>query len=524
MTPRQATGLGVRAFPNSRISAAFNLRTRRGAVGKIVETFAPRYLGKHRDALKQTKTRSRHGSRLLLAVVYLHLLLVTAGCHLPQVCCDPGYVSREIVCRASVTMERVPPCTETLPAGVVLEDGLDEGEAVATGLANNSLFQAALAQLGMAGGDAVQASLLANPQVLIYFPAGLKQGQYTLYAPIESYFLRPTRVKIANREYRRIGDQLVQNGLNVARDIRLAYADLALVAAQTRLAAEAVGIRQGIAELTLDRFKDGDISELETITSKVDALNARAIDGVQRQNKLISQARLASLIGIPSLDKMLEPTELSTISLPEWNEQQLIDTALACRPDYHGARWLVAAASERSKLSRWLFWRVDSVLDVRQDPDRLRAGTGLRFDLPIFNRNQGGIVRADWELHAAQHARDAIRDQIYQDVRVAYHQLNQAQANLQILERDVLPNLSEAIDIAEKGFTDGGTDYLLVLQTTTQYLDARARILDQRALLLRAVAELERSVGRSLDVAPLDVEQMLIQTAPVNDAGIGIAE
>ena len=452
----------------------------------------------------------------LWASVSCVVLVVHLGCKAPQVCCNPCYVSNEIECRTSVDVAKVPPCSEVLPAGVILEDGLDEAEAVATGLANNSLFQAALAQLGMAGGDSVQANLIANPQVLMFFPSGAKEGQTTIYAPIESYFLRPARVKVANREYRRIGDQLVQNGLNVARDIRLAYVELALVTEQSRLATEAVEIRQSIADLTRARFNDGDISELETIASKVDALNAKAINGVQKQNISISQSRLASLIGIPTLDTQLEPTMLDSISTPDLNEQQLIETAMACRPDYHAARWSVAAASERSKLSRWLFWRADSVVDVRHGTDYARTGTGLRFDLPIFNRNQGGILRADWELNAAMHTRDAIRDQIYQDVRVAYRQLNQAQANLKILESEVLPNLSEAVGIAEKSFADGGTDYLLVLQTTTQYLDARARILDQRAALRRAIAELERSVGRSLNAAPLDIPRMLSQTAPVD--------
>ena len=444
------------------------------------------------------------------------LLLPATGCKSPGVCCNPRFVADGIFCRTSIIVEKVQPCSEVLPPGVVLEDGLDEVEAVATGLANNSLFQAALAQLGMAGGDAVQASLIANPQVQLYFPSGAKEGQYTIYAPIESYFLRPARVKVANREYRRIGEQLVQNGLNVARDIRLAYIDLALVTEQSRLATEAVEIRQGIADLTRDRFKDGDISELETIASKVDALNAKAINGVQQQNVSISRARLVSLLGIPTVDTTLEPTSLETINVPDLNEQQFIETALACRPDYHAARWAVAAASQRSHLSRWIFWRADGVVDVRHGQDYTRTGTGLRFDLPIFNRNQGGILRADWELNATMHNRDAIRDQIYQDVRVACRQLSQAKANLTILETEVLPNLSEAIGIAKKGFEDGGTDYLLVLQTTTLYLEARARILDQRAVLKRAVAELERSVGRSLDAPPLDVPQMLSETAPVD--------
>ena len=453
------------------------------------------------------------------------LLLAVPCCKAPTASCDPSYVTKAVSWRTDASVEKVQPCSEVIPAGVILEDGLDETEAVATGLSNNSLFQAALAQLGMAGGDAVQASLIANPQVVLYFPSGAKEGQYTIYAPIESYFLRPTRVKVANREYRRIGDQLVQNGLNVARDIRLAYVDLALATEQAKLAKEAVTIRSGIADLTRKRFKDGDISELETIASKVDSLNANAVSGVQMQNVSIGQARLATLIGIPSVQTPLLPTSLDTTDVPPLDEQQLIDTALACRPDYHAARWAIAAARERAKLSRWLFWRIDGILDVRDNRSFTRTGSGLRFDLPIFNRNQGGVLRADWELNAAMHTRDAIHDQIYQDVRVANRQLNQSQANLRILETEVLPNLSEAIQIAEKGFTDGGTDYLLVLQTTTVYLDARARILDQRAALRRAMAELERSIGRSLMASPLDVEQMLLKTAPADEnAEMQVAE
>ncbi len=475
-------------------------------------------------AMVQSKIRTTSWPEVPISLgaggLWLLVLIITfvTGCKGTQPNCNASYVSRSLRCRTDITIEQVTPCTETIPAMVTLEDGLDEAEAVATGLANNSQFQAALAQLGMAGGDAVQASLIANPQVLIYFPSGNKEGQYTLYAPIESYFLRPTRVKVANREYRRIGDQLVQNGLNVARDIRLAYIDLALATDQSGLASEAVQIRESIAELTRRRFNDGDISELETITSKVDALNAKATSGVQHQNVSISHARLASVIGIPSTVTPLIPTKLDTVQVPLMEESQLLETALACRPDYHAARWSVAAANERRTLSRWIFWRMDSVVDVRHGSDYTQTGSGIRFDLPIFNRNQGGILRADWELNAAMHARDAIHDQIYQDVRVAYRQLTQAQANLHILETEVLPNLSEAVAIAEKGFEDGGTDYLLVLQTTTQYLDARARILDQRAAVRRAVAELERSVGRTVTAAPLDVQEMLSKTAPDEQA------
>ena len=357
--------------------------------------------------------------------------------------------------------------------------------------------------------------MLANPQLLIYFPTSVKEGQYTLYAPIESFLLRPTRVKVANREYQRVGQQLVQNGLNLARDVRVAYADLALAYEQARLAGEALEIRSSVLELTERRLADGDISELESIAARVDLLNAQAAAGVQQQTVAIAEARLATLIGLTLIETPLVPLGLEPPMITLVDETELIAQALACRPDYHAARWAVAAAAQRTRLSRWSFWRLDGVLDVRSAPDR--SGPGLRADLPLFNRNQGGILRADWELNAALHARDAIRDQIVQDVRTAAKQLVQARDNLRVLEGEVAPALADALEIAKKGFADGGTDYLLVLQTTSQYLDNQARILDQRAACSRAQAELERSVGCRLDGAPLNVDALWNETSPADE-------
>ncbi len=451
---------------------------------------------------------------LALAGLELVLMLCMPGCKTPQACCDPQLVARQIACRTGATLNNVAPCQTQIPANVFIEDGLSEDEAVLTALTNNSAFQSTLAQLGMVGGDAVQATLLTNPQFLTYFPSGSKEGQYTLYAPIESYFLRPARVKAANREYRRVGEQLVQNGLNLTRDVRIAYTDWALAKLQKDLATEAQTIRDSIAELTIKRFDDGDISELETIAARVDAVNAKAALQVQEASIGIAEARVATLIGLPRLSESLRPGAIPSPVLPNQTEEDLVAEALACRPDYHAAKWAVAAAQQRSSLSRWLWLRLDGVLDVRATQDYGRTGSGLRMDIPIFNRNQGGIIRADWELNAAQHARDAIADQIVADVRTAYRQLQQAYDNLAILQNEVEPALQAAVEIAKKGFEGGGSDYLIVLQTTTQYLNTRAQILVQTAACNRATAELERSVGRSLLAPPLESDELVIFTSP----------
>ena len=125
-------------------------------------------------------------------------------------------------------------------------------------------------------------------------------------------------------------------------------------------------------------------------------------------------------------------------------------------------------------------------------------GPGFRFDIPIFNKNQGGVQTADWTVYQATQNYNAVRDQVIADVQTAYSQVLQAEENLAILQADVIPSIQEALNLANKAYLDGGAPYFLVLQTTSQFLDSRTRELEVTADLRRAKANLDRGVGRKL--------------------------
>jgi cobalt-zinc-cadmium efflux system outer membrane protein len=176
---------------------------------------------------------------------------------------------------------------------------------------------------------------------------------------------------------------------------------------------------------------------------------------------------------------------------------------MASRPDLQAAEWAIASAMKRTRLARLLFWRVDGIIDANGKGEQgYENGPGIRFDIPIFNRNQGGIIRANSEVMQARYNRDAIRDQILLDVRTAETQLRQSTDNLRIVRNQILPALREATAVAEKAYEGGGTTYLMVLQTTADFVNAQTQELTQIAATRRAFAELERSVGRKLGTEP----------------------
>lgn len=450
----------------------------------------------------------------LRALVAFLLAVSFVGCASTR--CAPGrqQVDSELQSRVSDGLGPSQCDGESMiPDDVLLDDGVTADEAVAVALWNNSAFSATLAQLGMARGDLVQAGLLRNPQFQIFLPGGTKQLEWALFLPVDALLLRETRLDISEREVCRIAEQIVQNGLDVVRDTRVAHADLVFAVDRAALANEAVDVRKRIADLTKKQLDAGDISELEATTARIDFLRAQA-DAAGLQHVVAqAEARLKQLMSIGTWQVTLQPIANDPqLNASSFELQTLNDQATSCRPDLRAASFAVEAAKKRADVSRWQWLRFDVVADANSGgAGNSNFGPGFRFDIPIFDRNQGGILTADWSVNQAVQNHNAIRDQVVMEVQTAYSQIQQATDNLAMLRSDVLTSLQEAVDLAQKAYVDGGAPYFLVLQTTSQFLDSRAQELQLIADLRRAQANLDRSVGRNLSqsvpepvVVPLD--------------------
>jgi hypothetical protein len=152
--------------------------------------------------------------------------------------------------------------TQPLPS-VALDHALTVDECVAIALFNNKQLDVDLAALGFAEADLTDAKLLRNPLLQILFPAGPKRFELFLTMPIELLWQRPRRVAFAQSNIRQLSELLVQNGLNLARDVRQAHSDLLLAADRIRVATANAALREQIAEMNERRLRAGDISAVE---------------------------------------------------------------------------------------------------------------------------------------------------------------------------------------------------------------------------------------------------------------------
>ncbi|HEX4946164.1 MAG TPA: TolC family protein [Blastocatellia bacterium] len=406
----------------------------------------------------------------------------------------------------------------SLPDGVKLEDGLSEDEAVAIALWNNAQLHADLSVLGLARADLLDAGLLRNPLLQIVLPIGpYRQFESLLSFPLEVFWQRRKRVEAAAAELARVAISLEQNGLNLMRDVRLAYLDLRLANERARLAGEAVRVREQVVKLTNVRLRVGDVSDIEATSARLDESLALEQATRLRREVVTAQNRLRQWLGMEAgtaftlseTDTNAMPAALQADDPAGGNAapDDLFKLAIASRPDLRAAELAIEAATKRAKWEHSRVMTLAGLLNLKQGEGvPFAPRPGVLLELPIFNRNQGGIARGDAEVERAAWQFFAVRQRIAGEVQEAFDQYQQARASLTVWQAQVMPQAAENARLSERAFNRGDQSYLFVLDALRRVVDVRGREAELRTEMQRAAAQLDRAIGqkswRNFNVKP----------------------
>lgn len=401
-----------------------------------------------------------------------------------------------------------------LPDGVRLEDGITEEEAVAVALWNNATLHADLTMLGLARADLLDAGLLRNPLLNLVLPIGpYRQFESALSFPAEVFWQRRKRVEAATIEVNRVAQSLEQNALNLMRDVRLAYTDWTFAVQRVRLADEAVDWRQQTTKLVNVRLRVGDIGEIEATAARLD--QSLAIEQVTRLRRdiLLARDRLRQLLGMSEEATELTLPQKSLVVLASLSSpapvpqpksfEEVLQAALVARPELRAAEIAIETAAKRAKWEHSKWTTLAGLLNIKQGEGvGFSPRPGIVAELPIFNRNQGGIARADAEVERASWQYLATRQRIAGEVQDAFNQYWQARETLTQWQANILPPAEENVQLSEAAFKSGDQSYLFVLDALRRRTEIHARAVELQAELRRALVQLERSIGRKFDAKP----------------------
>ena len=426
----------------------------------------------------------------------LSLLAILAGCAVHSVH-NETFVSDEISDRTGHKLKLGEEGRQSqFPDGVSLEDGLTEDEAVALALWNNAQFQADLVQLGYARADLIEAGMLRNPILSLLFPLGPKQFESTLNLPIEFFWQRPKRVASAKLNTEQVADNLIQHGLNLIRDVMIAYTDLECAQKREVITAEEAKLQHEIADIASERFKVGDISGLEETAFHLEAAQTWEASVRFARDAELAEEKLKNLLGL-GLEKI--PIQLK--SDPDSGElnplpSDLLEAAFAARPDLRAAEIAIEAAGQRVGWERAKIFNLTAVIDANGEGKAgFEMGPGMQLELPILNQNNGKIVRAMAEFTQAARQYIAVKHRIAREVKDAHTQYTAAQKALNILEKDVMPAAAAAAANAAEAYKIGDISYLELLDFRRQLLASRLRNTEAESELRKAKISLEHSIG-----------------------------
>ncbi|MEO7415177.1 MAG: TolC family protein [Opitutaceae bacterium] len=383
-----------------------------------------------------------------------------------------------------------------LPAGVSLDGGLDESNAVTVALWNNAAFQENVARLGLARADLAQAGMLANPTLSMLFPLGPKQLEFAATLPLEALWLRPKRQAIAEVEAERVAQGLVQTGLDLVRDVKAALSDYALAVDREAIGVRALEVREQLSSIAASRLRLRDISELDATSAQVERERAR--DDARRftQERAILRERLAALLGWPLDERVAISVGRVPVGLPPL--AMLETKALAARPDLRASELALEAAGKRAGLAQAEVFTLSGIIDANaKGSEGFEMGPGVSLPIPIFNQNQPAKMRAQAELERARWNYWGVRQRIAAEVRESRLKVEAASGALTLYEQRVLPPMEELGRVTRSAFELGEISPQLVQENARQMLLVQLRRAELLAELRRAWAELERSVGVS---------------------------
>jgi cobalt-zinc-cadmium efflux system outer membrane protein len=118
--------------------------------------------------------------------------------------------------------------------------------------------------------------------------------------------------------------------------------------------------------------------------------------------------------------------------------------------------------------------------------------------LPVFDRNQGGVLEARYQFAKAEEERRTAEIQGRASLAEAYAALSSAFVEAITLKNEVLPGAQRAFDAASEGYRQGKFGFLDVLDAQRTLFEGKGRYLEALAAYHQAATEVERLIGEPL--------------------------
>ncbi len=364
--------------------------------------------------------------------------------------------------------------------------GLTLPELEQWALGHNPTLARAAAQLNAARGSYVQAGLYPNPvagylgnEVGNEGRAG-QQGGFLSQEVVTAGKLLLSR-NVAAHEIQRAELAWEAQRLRILTDVRSGFYDVLVAQLAVELTSKLASIGEASLKSAETLMKEQEVGRGDVLQARIESDSAKVLLERARNRYTGAWRHLAAVAG----DAALEPRPLvgdvhDGLTPLLWDDA--LQRLLSQSPELAEAETDVARAQailQRECAERYPNVDLQAAVQYDHASSDTFGGVQVGVPVPIYNRNQGNIRRAQADLTAAQRNVERVRLALQQRLARVFEDYANAIYQVEKFKQDILPNAEASLKLTNDGYRLGEFNYLSLLtaqrtffQTNLAYLES----------------------------------------------------
>ena len=251
------------------------------------------------------------------------------------------------------------------------------------------------------------------------------------------------------------------------------------------------------------RFNKGYIAEVDLIRIRLQMVNfqSQVIQSLQEAES--ARGDLRQLLRLSPKTGLGLITELDFRRIDP-DIEKLRVTALDMRPDIRAKRYTFSQRESDLKLAN--AYRIPDVtigagyaIQGSRGPDNPgQVALSAGIPLPLFNRNQGGILQAEVSLQSAEAELNKTVNLVENEVEVAYRNLLQSRRLVEVYIGGVLEDARSTLTIVERAYERGGATILDLLDAARTSQTIQQNYIEALFNYQHNLFQLESAVGQEI--------------------------